>query len=284
MKKQMFKKGYVIIKEGSFGKCAYIVESGKVEVSKTVDETKTVFLTLGNKQIFGEMGLIEDKPRSATVTALVDSELSVLNRDEFNELFNSNRKIILPIIKALFERLRIATATITADAETEALELAKEKEEHEEQMREMDDEMILILSGTNDISWKALNDMPLEIVKLPFKVGRSEAGFFTKPESILATENDLNIYEDSPPYYVSINHFLIDKVHGEYIVVDRGSHSGLVVNNSAVKDACVLHGSENEIIVGSSFSPFVFNISIKCRSSLLENKDNDENRENEVLE
>ena len=52
------------------------------------------------------MGLIEDKPRSATVIAIDDVRLTEISRERFNELFEKKPKVLLPIIKSLFERLR----------------------------------------------------------------------------------------------------------------------------------------------------------------------------------
>ena len=51
---QSFKAGDVIIRQGSYETSAYIIESGKVEISITVNDKKTVFAIMGEKQIFGE--------------------------------------------------------------------------------------------------------------------------------------------------------------------------------------------------------------------------------------
>ena len=82
---QSFKAGDVIIRQGTYETSAYIIESGKVEISITVNDKKTVFAIMGEKQIFGEMGLMDDRPRSATVTALEDTRVSVVDRKSFNE-------------------------------------------------------------------------------------------------------------------------------------------------------------------------------------------------------
>ncbi len=87
METKTFRKGDVIIEKGSDGTCAYIIEFGKIEVSDLVNNKKATLAILGEKQIFGEMGLVEDKPRSATVTAVEGVRLAVLGRDNFNELF-----------------------------------------------------------------------------------------------------------------------------------------------------------------------------------------------------
>ena len=107
-----FKNGDIIIKQGSYETCAYIIESGRVEVSFTVNDKKTIFAILGKKQIFGEMALMDDKARSATVTALETTLVSVIDRKGFNEQLAKNPKMLFPIIKALFERLRVANQNI----------------------------------------------------------------------------------------------------------------------------------------------------------------------------
>ncbi len=265
MEQIIYKKGQVIIEESSFGNDAYIIITGQVEVSKTINGIKTVFAVLGKSQIFGEMGLIEDKPRSATVTALEETAVSVANRAWFNENFSSNRKIILPIVKSLFERLRMAIATIAENEEKDALEIEKKRAESS-LINKRDKDVSIILTGTNDISRKALNGSSLEIEKIPFRVGRIDSTLFNESLGILDTENDFSIKESGSPYYVSPNHFLIDKVENEYIIIDRGSHSGLVVNGKSIRDSCVLNRGDNELIVGSSFSPFVFTLTIKHKS------------------
>ena len=110
--RQSFKAGDVIIRQGSYETSAYIIESGRVEVSIMVNNKKTVFAILGKKQIFGEMALMEDKARSATVMALEETQVSVIDRKSFNEQLTKNPKILFPLIKALFERLRTANQNI----------------------------------------------------------------------------------------------------------------------------------------------------------------------------
>ena len=144
MELKAFKKGDVIIEKGYDETCAYIIESGKVEVSDLVNNEKAILAILGEKQIFGEMGLVEDKPRSATVTAIEDVRLAMLSRDNFNELFEKNPKVLLPIIKSLFERLRtvnkmlISKDTPGGEGTIEQKELGQAK--------------IVVLSGTNGTS------------------------------------------------------------------------------------------------------------------------------------
>ena len=102
-----FKKGKDIIKEGAPGDCAYIIEQGSVEVSKlTPQGEKQVLGILEKSEIFGEMGLIDGLPRSATVTALEDCVVCVFTKETFNNLADHNPESLIPIFKVLVRRLR----------------------------------------------------------------------------------------------------------------------------------------------------------------------------------
>ena len=62
---------------------------------------------------------------------------------------------------------------------------------------------------------------------------------------------------------VSRNHFLIDKIEDRYIVVDRGSRLGTIVNGGKIDVQSILNKRENEVIAGSHLSPFVFKLEIR---------------------
>ena len=107
MKKKYFKRGAEIIKEGMLSDCAYIIESGKVEVSKTLTNgEKQVVCILQENDIFGEMGLIDSLPRSANVVAMEDCTISVVTQEVFNSLSKYNPDALMPILKVLASRLR----------------------------------------------------------------------------------------------------------------------------------------------------------------------------------
>ena len=96
-----------IIEEGAQGDCAYIIEEGSVEVSKIAPNgEKLVLGILEKSEIFGEMGLIDGLPRSATIIALEDCVLSVCTKETFNYLADHNPESLIPIFKVLVRRLR----------------------------------------------------------------------------------------------------------------------------------------------------------------------------------
>ena len=113
MKKKYFKKGAEIIKEGTLSDCAYIIESGKVEVSKTLSNGENqVVCILKKNDIFGEMGLIDGLPRSATVVALEDCAITIMTQETFNYLAQHNPQALMPILKVLAKRLRSTLALV----------------------------------------------------------------------------------------------------------------------------------------------------------------------------
>ena len=107
MKKKYFKKGAKIIEEGALSDCAYIIESGRVQVSKTMSNgEEQVIGILEENDIFGEMSLIDSLPRSATVLALEDCTISVMTPEIFNSLSKHSPEALMPILKILASRLR----------------------------------------------------------------------------------------------------------------------------------------------------------------------------------
>ena len=107
MNTKYFKKGEEIIKEGMLSDCAYIIDTGKVEVSKILENgEKKIISLLKENDIFGEMGLIDGFPRSATVVALEDCTISIMTKGAFNSLAEHNPQALMPILKVLAKRLR----------------------------------------------------------------------------------------------------------------------------------------------------------------------------------
>jgi CRP-like cAMP-binding protein len=108
---QYMKKGQIVFHEGSRSDFAFIIENGQVEVSrKRRDGNIEVIDILGRNDIFGEIGMIDGGPRSATVTALENSKVTMISREDLNIMARKDPNAWFPIIKALSARLR-RTAT-----------------------------------------------------------------------------------------------------------------------------------------------------------------------------
>lgn len=101
-----FKDGEVILEEGDPGKEMYIIAKGKVVISKKSEEVITNLATLKEGDIFGEMALVESRPRSATAKAAGDVAVRVLDRDSFRSLIADNPKIAMLVFDKMCQRLR----------------------------------------------------------------------------------------------------------------------------------------------------------------------------------
>jgi CRP-like cAMP-binding protein len=74
---RMFAAGQKIFWMSDRGRNADIIENGNVEISTPHDGENVVIVEFGKGEIFGEMSMIDDAPRSATVTATEDTDLCV---------------------------------------------------------------------------------------------------------------------------------------------------------------------------------------------------------------
>jgi CRP/FNR family cyclic AMP-dependent transcriptional regulator len=90
----------------------YIILSGRVRVTQVRDDGQVLDLgELGPAQMFGEMALLDDQPRSATVTALEPTSALVISIYEFRAALSHNGKASAKLLALLTERLRAAEST-----------------------------------------------------------------------------------------------------------------------------------------------------------------------------
>lgn len=101
-----FKPGEVVFQAGSPSECAYLIEEGRFEVSRVCNGQKQVIGVLTEKEIFGEMGLIDGQPRSATVIALEESQVSLITQECFNSIERTNPEALMPLLRVLSARIR----------------------------------------------------------------------------------------------------------------------------------------------------------------------------------
>jgi len=104
--RKKFKKGEVIFHEGNPSDDAYIISLGSIEILENTASGQKVLGILGENEIFGEMGLIDGQPRSATARAREDSVVYVLTPKTFDNMVQENPEALLPILQILINRLR----------------------------------------------------------------------------------------------------------------------------------------------------------------------------------
>lgn len=102
-----FAAGNEIFREGDPGDGVYVVSDGLVEISGLVSGgARRVFSQLGPGEIFGEMAVIEDRPRSATVTALKDTLVYFIPRNEMLVLLQRSPTLAFNGLQEISRRLR----------------------------------------------------------------------------------------------------------------------------------------------------------------------------------
>jgi CRP/FNR family transcriptional regulator, cyclic AMP receptor protein len=103
----------VIFKAGALGNAMYIIKSGTVKIWIETDKRRKMIALLSDGEFFGEMALIDNAPRSATVTAEGDVEIVKLSTEGFNRLkteFSSTGfKVVGVLMKYMAHRIRRTT-------------------------------------------------------------------------------------------------------------------------------------------------------------------------------
>jgi len=107
-----FAQGTVLFEEGQPGDYMYVVQRGEVEIRRQVGETERVLAVLLPGEFFGEMAILNGRPRSATAVLKTDARLLVIEGKTFEAMLRAKPEIALRIIRALATRLEGANQQI----------------------------------------------------------------------------------------------------------------------------------------------------------------------------
>ncbi len=111
--RRTYKKDSIILMEDEVGGALFIIVNGKVKVTRTSNDGREVILNiLTESDIFGEMALLDGQTRSATVSALENSELFIIQRNQFLEFLKEHPEISIALMQELSKRLRSADMQI----------------------------------------------------------------------------------------------------------------------------------------------------------------------------
>lgn len=103
-----FAKNEVIFHEGDPGDEMFIIQEGKVKISKKIGDVHKTLAILDKGEFFGEMAILNNKPRSATAEVIEESVLLVIDRKTFETMIRNNVEIATRMIKKLASRLQEA--------------------------------------------------------------------------------------------------------------------------------------------------------------------------------
>lgn len=105
--KKSFAAGEIIMRQGEKGDCAYIIEKGQVEILIERSDGATQHVgTRGEGTIIGEMAIVDDAPRTATVKALKDCQMLEISRDDFAQRLKTTDPVIQMISQVILTRYR----------------------------------------------------------------------------------------------------------------------------------------------------------------------------------
>jgi hypothetical protein len=244
-----FKEGDTLIGQGEEDTVAYLIKSGWVEVRREKRDGAIQVFTLQAGEIVGELGLAGFSPqRTATVIALTDGEVEVIDRGALIRLVNGPGRHLTPLLAALFSRLQtILVQEDPCDLDDTAVSYAR-------------------LEGLNAAARQALCNQPRIVCCLPWVFGacnppQSVTDLFREPKCI-----DVKLAGCS------------QLVHEEHIIIEASEGGGLQLRMAQHRDFCELddervgHGSVNTTIpltkgkhtltFGDQVTPFKFSLQV----------------------
>jgi len=259
MTRTNFTQGQILFKEGDPSHGVFRILRGTVDVLREVDGDFILLGTVGPGQFIGEMGVVESRPRSATVRAASEVEAEFLNPAEFLDQIAGSPPAARELIRRLSQRLREADDRIVRNERQSGRASENLGEAGNQTSVSSADHVHLAAKG----HWLQRQfHTPLGLGDLPFVVGRRPVAGEGPP----LWQPDL-MFDDAAPFRLSRNHFVIEKRDGGYHLRDLCSTLGTIVNGEPIgnhfrTDDAPLRAGENEVIAGGVDSPFVFSLSI----------------------
>jgi CRP-like cAMP-binding protein len=273
MSQAVFQPGQMIFREGDTTQEAYRILKGRVEISIAGEGKAVILAQLGEGDIFGEMAMVDERPRSASAQALEVTECEVLTAENFNEAVLQRPEILIPYLASFFERLRTANDRLRMEMRLRA------QAEQRASVPVASNPAAPVARVVAPLT-KSIAPPSLEMTRVsapgPVATAPSAAPVTPPPEggyqSVILTacndhararlpetsvaiqkfpfrigrkhdtpgkgatvfaSNDLPIADDKP-YQISRNHCSIEREGDNFFVRDRGSSLGTVVNEAPI--------------------------------------------------
>lgn len=270
IRKTTYPRGDRIIAEGDYGSEVYIIEHGRVEVYR--EGPPPLCLTiLGPGEIFGEMAWITEMPRSASVRAIENVEVMVLDHEGLPVLLRTKPEVLLPVLRVLSERLRTLTSLV-GELRQHAPNADEVIHAHLGPGADLGCPSSQAATGTHQATIAGLTPRatasiggrPLPIDRFPYRIGS------TTPSEDPVSQNDLTLPNEYPTN-VSRNHCMVARVDSRFSLIDRGSRLGTIVNGARIGGGkgtgrAELHDGDNEVVIGGPASPYRFRLTVSRRA------------------
>ena len=261
MTEQHFPAGAIIFKEGDDSHRVFRVIAGKLEVFKQADEREFIIGSIDAGEFVGEMGVIENKPRGATVRAANEVTLEPIDRADFLRRISENSDLALQLLVRLSERLNLTDQLLSRTLEAREPSPVSEVTDSS-QPAPLAAPLSVRLFGGSDQMAANIPSEGISIDSVTYVVGRAPG----KREGPPTIPVQLPV-ADTKPYRMSRTHFSIEHYKGGVIVRDLHSTLGTVVNDKPLgtnfsADAIRLERGENTIAAGGPDSPFAFRVQV----------------------
>lgn len=262
MSELQFPAGQVFFRPGDPADQAYQLLDGQVEVLAGPGEGGPRVGLFAAGDVFGEMALIEERPRALTARAVTAGRATALSRDEFEHLLTRDPARTRQYLRSLFERLRTRAGRPAGETDPDGPPAPAGPAELPTGRGAAAGWAVVVHPLTRKAA-QTLPDDGLLVTRFPLRIGRVAGP--TERDSL--DLNDLWLL-DEKPYNVSRNHCEIDADPDGVLVRDRGSHLGSGVNDDWVggrgaRSSARLLPGENVLVLGGRMSPYQFRVTVR---------------------
>jgi len=108
-----FDKGQSLMRQGEMGDAAYLILSGEADVLTDTADGLVKVASIGRNGFVGEMAILRDQPRTATVTAATEVSTLRITKESFFQLIEDSPKIAIELMRILAQRLESTTMDLT---------------------------------------------------------------------------------------------------------------------------------------------------------------------------
>ena len=106
LQRKVIAVGERIFKEGDEASSAYLIQDGEIEIYREANGEKVVLATMGKGAIFGEMGLVDSKPRMASARATAMTTVVIVTRPMFQDKLNKTDPFVRALLNIFVETIR----------------------------------------------------------------------------------------------------------------------------------------------------------------------------------
>jgi len=103
---KVYQKGDVIVRQGEVGECMYVISAGKAEVLVKKGSKQVRIATLGPRDFFGEMAVFDREKRSATVRAMSELRVIVIDKKTFEKTIIKMPWLAFGVLEKMSQRIR----------------------------------------------------------------------------------------------------------------------------------------------------------------------------------